>query len=58
VARGGAGGRSGVGGVGDGRDDADRLLKAGRARDTMTLMLAQKSNRRLLVLVWKRKRRH
>jgi hypothetical protein len=58
AARGGAGGSRGVSGVGDGSDDAVRLLKAGRARDTMLLMSAQKSSRRQLVLVRKRKRHH
>jgi hypothetical protein len=30
--------------VGDDRDDVDHLLKAGRARDTMPLMAAQKAS--------------
>jgi hypothetical protein len=58
VARGGEGRSGSVGGVGNGRDDADRLLKAGRTRDTVTSMAAQKSRCRPPVLLSKRKRHH
>jgi hypothetical protein len=57
AARGGEGGSGGVGGVSDGRDDAGLLLKVERVRDTMLLMVAQKSNRRPPG-VQKRKRGH